>query len=155
MEDLSRIKVIVENLSDGTVGYRDENRRVRRRWNAMGQKLVISAEELEEVLYDESIKRLFTLGYLGIKDAGHRELVGLDIQDYQTVKPFTSEDAIKLLGTTMSEIDFKKTITALEGNAKDVLVRAASTLDTVSQIKIKAIKEELGIDISKIIENQG
>lgn len=154
MEDLSKVKVMVENLSEGTVGYKDENRRAKRRWNSVGQKLLIPADELQEVLYDDSIKRLFTLGYLGIANKEHRVLIGLDIEGYQTVVPFSTKEASDLLALNTTETIFRSRIKALQGNAKDVVAKVAATTDSLSQMKMKVIKEELGIDILSIMNNQ-
>ena len=153
MEDLSKVKVMVENQSNGTVGYKDENRRAKRRWNSIGQKLLIPADELQ-VLYDDSVKRLFTLGYLGIANKEHRVLIGLDIEGYQEVVPFSDKEALALLSLNVTETAFRAKIKNLQGNAKDVVIKVAATTDSLSQMKMKVIKEELGIDILSIMNNQ-
>ena len=82
MENLSRIKVMVKSLVPGTVTYSNDMRHVRRIWQRQNQVIAIPADELQESIYDMGVYNLFHQGYLGIDNAEHRKLIGLDDESF-------------------------------------------------------------------------
>ena len=97
MEDLRNIKVMVKSLVPGTVVYNNEMRHVRRVWDGQGKVIGIPADELQESIYDQGTYNLFHQGYLGIENAEHRKLIGLDDEWTGTNEVFGPLDARKLL----------------------------------------------------------
>ena len=153
MENLSRIKVMVKSLVPGTVTYSNDMRHVRRIWQRQNQVIAISADELQESIYDMGVYNLFHQGYLGIDNAEHRKLIGLDDESFGTNEPFSSADARKLLLDEQNLETFRKRISVLQKGSIDVLVTEAYNIRNVSYDKLNIIKEVLGINITNMLIN--
>lgn len=153
MENLSRIKVMVKSLVPGTVTYSNDMRHVRRIWQRQNQVIAIPADELQESIYDMGVYNLFHQGYLGIDNAEHRRLIGLDDESFGTNEPFSSADARKLLLDEQNLETFRKRISVLQKGSIDVLVTEAYNIRNVSYDKLNIIKEVLGINITNMLIN--
>lgn len=153
MENLSRIKVVVKSLVPQVVTYSNEFRHVRRQWSRQNQEILIPADELQESIYDKGVYNLFNLGYLGIDNAEHRKLIGLDTDYTGKVEPFSREDAKELLFKEADLATFRQKISELKSGNVDVLVEEAFAVRNVSYDKINIIKEILGIDITSMLNN--
>jgi vacuolar-type H+-ATPase subunit F/Vma7 len=152
MESSKMIKV--KNLSKGGVTYLLENRHIRREWNTKNQIRPIPADELQEALYDQGIRNLFVLGYLGIESKEDRVLVGLDYEDEEeTVEPFDENKAKILLLAEKNMDTFKERLQKMHAGEIETLIDTANTLKNVDFNKQKIIKEVLGVDISKQLIN--
>lgn len=152
--DLSKIKVMVKSLVPGTVTYSNELRHVRRIWQRQNQVIAIPADEIQESIYDIGVYNLFHQGYLGIDNAEHRKLVGLDDEAYGTNEPFTADDAKKLLlGGEPNLEAFRQKISSLQKGSIDVLVTEAYNLKNVSYDKLNIMKEVLGVNITNMLVN--
>ena len=153
MENLSRIKVMVKSLVPGTVTYSNDMRHVRRIWQRQNQVIAIPADELQESIYDMGVYNLFHQGYLGIDNAEHRKLIGLDDESFGINEPFSSADARKLLLDEQNLETFRKRISVLQKGSIDVLVTEAYNIRNVSYDKLNIIKEVLGINITNMLIN--
>lgn len=151
--DLRDVKVKVENLTGGIVGYNSQNIRAVRTWTQKGQILLIPANELEEVLYEEGIKKLFTMGYLGITNPDHRKLIGLD-NELETVVPFTDEKADELISDETSVEEFEEKIENIQPGEKEVLVdRMLKNKEKFNYSKAKALQKRTGVNVQNLIIN--
>ncbi len=152
--DLSKIKVMVKSLVPGTVTYSNELRHVRRIWQKQNQVIAIPADEIQESIYDIGVYNLFHQGYLGIDNAEHRKLVGLDSEEFGTTAPFSADDARKLLlGGEPNLEAFRQKISSLQKGSIDVLITEAYNLKNVSYDKLNIIKEVLGVNITNMLVN--
>ena len=155
MEDLKNIKVRVRSLSTSSVVYSSEIRHVRREWLREGQVILIPADELQEVLFDQGVYNLFAMGYLGIDNPDHRELVGLDYEGSGSqMVPFDKKRAEILLLETDLEA-FKQRLALMHGKTGeiDTLINTAYEIKNVSYDKQQIIKAVFGIDLSNLIKN--
>lgn len=153
MEDLSRIRVMVKSLVPGTVTYSNDFRHVRRIWQRQNQVIAIPADELQESIYDIGVYNLFHQGYLGIENAEHRKLIGLDSESFGSNAPFSEVDAKKLLVEETNLDAFRSRIAGLQKGSIDVLVTTAFNLRNVSYDKINIMKEVLGVNITNMLSN--
>ena len=143
--NLKTTKVEVKSLVPGLVTYSNELRHVRREWKNQGQKILIPAEELQESIYDRGTYNLFAFGYLGIDNAEHRKLIGLDDDTYGELKPFSKEDADKLLIEETNLDTFRNAIAGLKSGNIDVLVEEAYTIRNISYDKLNIIKDRKSV----------
>ena len=150
---LGKIKVLVKSLVPGTVTYSNDFRHVRRVWTRQGQVISIPADELQESIYDRGVYNLFTLGYLGIDNAEHRKLIGLDDEVVGEIKPFSSEDARKLLVEENNLATFRQKVSELKAGSVDVLIEEAYNIKNISYDKVNIIKELLGVNITNMLNN--
>lgn len=150
---LGKIKVLVKSLVPGTVTYSNDFRHVRRVWTRQGQVISIPADELQESIYDRGVYNLFTLGYLGIDNAEHRKLIGLDDEVIGEIKPFSSEDARKLLVEENNLATFRQKVSELKAGSVDVLIEEAYNIKNISYDKVNIIKELLGVNITNMLNN--
>lgn len=150
---LNKIKVLVKSLVPGTVTYSNDFRHVRRVWTRQGQVISIPADELQESIYDRGVYNLFTLGYLGIDNAEHRKLIGLDDEAVGEIKPFSSEDAKKLLVEENNLAAFRQKVSGLKAGSVDVLIEEAYNIKNISYDKVNIIKELLGVNITNMLNN--
>lgn len=153
MSDLSKIRVVVKSLVPGTVTYSNEFRHVRRVWTRQNQTVVIPADELQESIYDIGVYNLFHQGYLGIDNAEHRRLIGLDDDTFGVNAPFSTEDARKLLVEETNLENFRKRISVLQKGSIDVLITEAYNIRNVSYDKLNILKEVLGVNITNMLIN--
>ena len=153
MQDLSKIRVMVKSLVPGTVTYSNEMRHVRRVWQRQNQTIIIPADELQESIYDIGVYNLFHQGYLGIDNAEHRKLIGLDNESFGTNAPFSTADARKLLMEESNLETFKRTVASLQKGSIDVLITEAYNIRNVSYDKLNIIKEVLGVNITNMLVN--
>ena len=153
MQDLSKIRVMVKSLVPGTVTYSNEMRHVRRVWQRQNQTIIIPADELQESIYDIGVYNLFHQGYLGIDNAEHRKLIGLDNESFGTNAPFSTMDARKLLMEESNLETFKRTVASLQKGSIDVLITEAYNIRNVSYDKLNIIKEVLGVNITNMLVN--
>lgn len=153
MQDLSKIRVMVKSLVPGTVTYSNEMRHVRRVWQRQNQTIIIPADELQESIYDIGVYNLFHQGYLGIDNAEHRKLIGLDNESFGTNAPFSTTDARKLLMEESNLETFKRTVASLQKGSIDVLITEAYNIRNVSYDKLNIIKEVLGVNITNMLVN--
>lgn len=151
--DLRKIRVAVESLVPGTVTYSNELRHVRRLWTRQGQIIVIPADELQESIYDRGTYNLFKMGYLGITNAEHRKLIGLDDDSVGEIAPFTNKNAQQLLVEETDLELFRQKISALKPGSVDVLIDEACNIRNVSYDKLNIIKEVLGVNINNMLNN--
>lgn len=153
-EDLRKIRVMVKSLVSGTVTYSSDVRHVRREWSRQNQVIPIPADELQEVLYDQGVYNLFSLGYLGIDNPEHRKLVGLEYEGTGImIVPFTSESARRLLLDEKDLNVFRQKVSNLKIGNIETLVQAAYEIKDISYDKMKIIKEVIGVDIANLIRN--
>ena len=153
MSDLNKIRVMVKSLVPGTVTYSNELRHVRRVWQRQNQTIAIPADELQESIYDIGVYNLFHQGYLGIDNAEHRKLIGLDNESFGVNAPFSSQDAKKLLMEESNLETFRNRIAGLQKGSIDVLTTEAYNIRNVSYDKLNIIKEVLGINITNMLVN--
>lgn len=148
--------VKVKNLSKGTVSYLLEDRHIRREWSSKNQIRPIPADELRDALYDMGIRRLFTLGYLGIEDAEDRKLVGLDYEDSkpeETVEPFDENKAKILLIAEKDLTKFEEKLKGLKSGEIETLLNTAYEVKNIDFNKVKIIKEVCGVDVNTLLQN--
>ena len=117
------------------------------------QVISIPADELQESIYDRGVYNLFTLGYLGIDNAEHRKLIGLDDEVVGEIKPFSSEDARKLLVEENNLATFRQKVSELKAGSVDVLIEEAYNIKNISYDKVNIIKELLGVNITNMLNN--
>lgn len=153
MEDLRNIKVMVKSLVPGTVVYNNEMRHVRRVWDGQGKVIGIPADELQESIYDQGTYNLFHQGYLGIENAEHRKLIGLDDEWTGTNEVFGPLDARKLLLEEPNLEVFRKRISVMQKGSIEVLITEAYKVRNVSYDKLNIIKEVLGVNITNMLVN--
>lgn len=153
MEELSKVRVMVKSLVPGTVVYNNPLRHVRRVWSKRNQVIVIPADELQESIYDIGVYNLFHQGYLGIENAEHRKLIGLDNDSFGVNIPFSDADAQKLLGDETKLDAFKAKIATLQPGSIELLTSVAFEMRNVSYDKVTAMKEILGVNITNMLKN--
>jgi len=99
------------------------------------------------------VYNLFHQGYLGIDNAEHRRLIGLDDDTFGTNAPFSTEDARKLLLEETNLENFRKRISVLQKGSIDVLITEAYNIRNVSYDKLNIMKEVLGVNITNMLVN--
>lgn len=153
-QNLKNIRVMVKSLVSGSVSYSSDVRHVRREWVRENQIIPIPADELQEVLYDQGVYNLFSLGYLGIENPEHRKLVGLEYDGTGIqIVPFTTDKARRLLVDEKDLNKFRQELANLKIGNIEVLVSTACAIKDISYDKMKIIKEMIGVDIQNLIRN--
>lgn len=139
------MKFKVENNNNFTVGIRYENNGTE--INIRPNTHVLMSEE--DILYVNSVSKLFERGVLLTKDQDALEKMGYIEQNSNSL---SVEEAVKLLelGNAKLKLELKK---ITEKHAIDKIITAAKKVD-LSMAKIKIINDALDIKIQEDLDDE-
>ena len=86
--------VIVTNMINGNISIKKPHLGLNRQWQRFGQKMRIPFDILEEALWDEGVRNLFSTGYLYIENL--QDKIDLVIDWCEEMKEELIQDTIAL-----------------------------------------------------------
>ena len=140
-------KVKVFNVTNGWVGYTNENYKTRRIWQTPGSFVIIPLEEIQDTLFTPGGEKLYNECLL-VKESEARELLGLSIDDNYLLDD-TAIDALLKNGTNEELEDILER--APRATKERIFQRAVDLrIDSVGKLEI--IRAVLGYDIISAIK---
>ena len=148
--------VIVTNMVDSRVGIADPSTGIRRRWEKRGQSLPIPFDALQNLLWQDGVRRMFTEGILYIQNMEDKKELGLEPQE--ATEPTNlialSQLQMKELLTVKPISVFKVEISKLPDTQIDNLIDYAISERIVNAEKCAILKQVTGRDIIKAVARQ-
>ena len=88
--------VIVTNMINGNISIKKPHLGLNRQWQRFGQKMRIPFDILEEALWDEGVRNLFSTGYLYIENLQDKIDLGLEPEGVKEPVNIINLDAKKM-----------------------------------------------------------
>lgn len=139
---------VVANKSAGRVVYSIPELNVRREFMPYEVKKNMKVSELEQ-LAQRPGGRAILLNYLQVQD---REIIEYLLNGTPPVEYWLTKDKIPEWMTSCSLAEFQDALDFAPEGTKDIIKSLAVSMPLTDTNKIKAIKDQLGYDVSKAIE---
>ena len=148
--------VMVTNMMDSRVGISDPSTGLRRRWEKRGQTLPIPFDALQNVLWQDGVRRMFTDGILYIKNMEDKKALGLEPQEAEGPTNIIALDDVQMreLLTVKPIAVFKKEISQLPDVQIDNLIDFAISNKIINAEKCSILKQVTGRDIIAAVGRQ-
>lgn len=145
--------VALKSTVNGTVVIKKPEYGVNRRWLKRGQTQMVPFEIMEQLLYDNGVRRMIDSGILYIEDLDTKKELGLE--PMEATKPvnilaLTPEDMQRLWTTTPIDV-FKREVSNLPRIQVDNLVDYAIETETIDAEKCRFLKKVTGKDILSVL----
>lgn len=147
-------KVIVESMTNATVGVHVPDIRLHVNWERKGAKKPVSFELLQQAMYDPGVEYMFKEGMLYIDDMEAKIALGLEPEDAkepQNIIVLDDKQRRRYL-TVMPLADFKTAMGTLPSEQIKALVDFAVQNEIIDMEKDKVLQELTGVNIVKAIE---
>lgn len=145
--------VFVTKLVNGGISYKIPGKNGFRTWKGENSKLRIKYEELEECVFDPSIKKLFIEGYLFIEDKDTRIALGLEAAEGENLGlsvVLNKTEVIELLYKKSFE-EFVEIFNTLGTATKELILDVAiNTKATTDVEKYDFLQKTFQVDIEAI-----
>lgn len=148
--------VIVTNMINGNISIKKPHLGLNRQWQRFGQKMRIPFDILEEALWDEGVKNLFSTGYLYIENLQDKIDLGLEPEGVKEPVNIINLDAKKMeeMWKTLPIDVFKVQFGKLTKVQADSLIEYAISNKIVDTDKCSWVKEITKKDILKAISTR-
>ena len=148
--------VIVTNMINGNISIKKPHLSLNRQWQRFGQKMRIPFDILEEALWDEGVKNLFSTGYLYIENLQDKIDLGLEPEGVKEPVNIINLDAKKMeeMWKTLPIDVFKVQFGKLTKVQADSLIEYAISNKIVNTDKCSWVKEVTKKDILKAISTR-
>lgn len=146
--------VKVQNTVNKIVSIKKPQYNINKRWTQKGQILPIPYETLEQMLWDEGIRKLFDRGMLYIPDMKDKIDLGLEPEDAtepQNIIVLNDKQINEFL-TSKPFVVFKKELESLSSTQIREMVNYAIVNKVTGNVeKLELLKSYTGVDILKAI----
>lgn len=145
--------VKVQNMVNKTISIKKPEYQINKRWTQKNQVILIPFDTLEQMLWNEGIRKFFDRGILYISEM--KDKIDLGLEPEGAVEPqniiVLNDTQIKELLTTKPFLVFKKEIENLSGTQVSEIVNYAITHDIADVEKSNYLKKVTGVDILRAI----
>ena len=147
-------RVVIENLTNGSVGIHVPELRLKRRWERKGVKKIIPFDVLQEALYDPGVEYMFTQGILYIDDMKTKQDLGLEPEEATVPENvIILTDAQKKRYLTVAPLkDLKEIVQKLSHEQVLDLVDFAIANELIDIDKDNFLKKITNVDIVSAIQ---
>jgi hypothetical protein len=146
--------VKVQNMVNKIVSIKKPQYNFNKRWTQKGQILPIPYETLEQMLWDDGIKKLFERGMLYIPEMKDKIDLGLEPEDAKEPQNIIVLNDKQIMDFLVNKpfVVFKKELEALSLTQIREMVNFAIVNEVACEItKVTLLKEITGVDILKSI----
>ena len=144
-------KIMLTNMTNGSVSVNIPDLRYKRRWEKKGAKKPMSWDVLKEAIYDPGFEYMILQGILYIDNKDARVELGLETATESEI--VCLDDAqLKRMATVMPLMDFKIEVKKLPYEQLQNLVSYMIANECADVSKAEILKELVGIDIIKAIQ---
>lgn len=146
--------VKVQNMVNKIVSIKKPQYNFNKRWTQKGQILPVPYETLEQMLWDDGIKKLFERGMLYIPEMKDKIDLGLEPEDAKEPQNIIVLNDKQIMDFLVNKpfVVFKKELEALSSTQIREMVNFAIVNEVACEIaKVTLLKEITGVDILKSI----